>query len=144
MCNVLVARSNIMRLMGARVDGIIIKHDITNFTGHYPGMCIYYTVYHCSVIIMWSLLYHCSVIIMWSSCDHCYCISLCIYCILGIVHGRKVHKFHISQIWKHSSIFSCTFYPAFPSVKNIVNTHVMKWITTRYLHLYSHLFHLTL
>ena len=37
-CMVLVARSNIMRLMEARVDGIVVKHDTTDVTTSYPGM----------------------------------------------------------------------------------------------------------
>ena len=30
------------------------------------------------------------------------------YRIMGIIHGRKILR--ISQIWKHSRMFSCTFY----------------------------------
>ena len=39
---ILVARSNIMRLKGGRVDGIIVKHDTTNVTVTevYPGVCV--------------------------------------------------------------------------------------------------------
>ena len=60
------------------------------------------------------------------------------YFILGIIRRRQ--SLRISQIWKHSWMFSCTFYPGLPSLKN-VHTHMIKWNTARYLHLYSYLFH---
>ena len=50
-CIVLVARSNIMRLMEARVDGIIVKHDTTDVTRPYPSMCVCVCVSVCPSVL---------------------------------------------------------------------------------------------
>ena len=66
-----------MRLMEARVDGIVVKHDTTDVTTSYPGMwCVCVCVCVCV----------CMRYVRMCVCSVCVCVCLCLCLSVSVLH----------------------------------------------------------